>query len=181
MECLSTVGFYKIKISYFLFQKGRTGPQPQSDQSKTKLQQCKNSMSNIWDPLRIFRPPPKGLGHFSSSTLSSTHSWTARLRPVPLHPLLPLLVVLPWYWHLPMLGHLLQPGCTFTSSLYWLSRCQASTFSITPQPQGLHCHPSCTFTNGLSSPGARPQLLSMTLFMSSKPAITWVTLTHVRV
>lgn len=153
MECLSTVGFYKIKISYFLFQKGRTGSRPQSDQSKTKLQQCKNSMSNIWDPLRIFRPPSKGPGHFSSSTLSSTHSWTARLRPVPLHPPLPLLVVLPRYWHLRTLGHLLQPGCTVTSSLYWLSRCQAST-SPSPLNPG-----ASTATPAAPSPMASPLLV----------------------
>jgi hypothetical protein len=43
----------------------------------------------------IFRAPPKGWLHFSSSALCSTLSsgWSTSL-------LLPFLVIIPWYWHL---------------------------------------------------------------------------------
>lgn len=155
MECLSTVGSYKIKISYFLFQKGRTGPQPQSDQSKTKLQQCKNSRPNIWDPLRIFWDPPKGLGHFSSSTLSSTHSLTARLRPVPLHPLLLPLVVLP-----PLVLASPNAGSPAATELHFHQQPLLGSRGAKPQPSPSPLNPGAsTATPAAPSPMASPLLV----------------------
>ena len=175
-------GLLQNKISYFLFQKGRTGQQPQSDQSKTKHQQCKNSMPNIWDPLRIFWAPPKGLGHFSSSTLTSTHSLTARLRPVPLHSLLLLLVAIPWYWH-PNAGSPAATGLHFHQQPLLGSRRAKSQPSPSPLNPGLStatpAAPSPTASSGLSWCQTSAALHDP--FHVFKTSITWVTLTHVRV
>ena len=75
-----------------------------------------NSISNAWNLLTIFWAPPKGLGHFSSSTLCSAHSLSPPAASMPL--LLLFLVIIPWYWCLQNCrSPLLQLDCTFTNSL----------------------------------------------------------------
>lgn len=114
----------------------------QNQTSTVYVTQC--SMSEIHSyTLEELWAPPKGLDHFSVSTIAHT-AWILAT-PGSIPPLVLFLVVILWYWQILLYtakhcGLLLQLSCTSTNSLSWAifrdpspaTQCQASGCSPWP-------------------------------------------------
>jgi hypothetical protein len=131
--------------------------------------QSQSKASNVWDPTHDLLGSSKGLGHFSSPALCSTHFvFQAPAACTPL--LLLFLVVISWYWHL---QNAVVFHCNLTSiaSHRLSSPCPASTplhVPFSPGPSiATEAAPSPLAFHGLSQ--CRASAAQHDPFMPSKP------------
>ena len=146
--------FVKPKISWILPYFKREEPEQENSHNQSKAKPNSNCVNNsmpiIWGSLTVSWALPKGLGHFSSSTLCNTHSLSSKFWQAPL-----CLGCSSWWLSYgprisKMLGSLVQRSCAFSNSLSWAlfrdsspaTQCQASAalhapfMPLKPAPPG---------------------------------------------
>jgi len=132
-------------------------------------------MTNVWDSLTVFWALPKGLYHFSSSALCSTHSLSSRLL---LAAFLPTAAVLGGH---PMVLAVFSFNWAALSAMasHWaLFIVPNLNFSPYPfQLWGFNCYWGRTVSNGLSWPLTVPNLSCFSWPLHAfETSTTWTTL-----